>query len=103
MLVFELSRLHILSDVWHEQGEHELVSELIRYLSQVFLSAHRNIVLGNHLIDQLLAPFLNLVFVDLSKHPHVSWYHVSLEIFAFSYESMMLMADTQDTRKGSCS
>lgn len=69
----------------------------------MLLSAHRNIVLRDHFIDQFLGPLLKRVLLDLRKHSHIGRHHFFLEIFALSDRGVMLVAENEHSRHSSAS
>lgn len=96
MLVAHFSRREALGDKWHEERQHELVTQLIGDLSDMFLSAHRDIVFGYDLIQQLTGPLLQREVVDFREHVHVGWHHFVAEVGALADQGVVLVAEDQD-------
>lgn len=103
MLVSGLRRSEGTSDIGNEKRKHEFISQLVGDLGEMLLSAHRNIVLRDHFIDQFLGPLLKRVLLDLRKHSHIGRHHFFLEIFALSDRGVMLVAENEHSRHGSAS
>ena len=98
VLVAHFARLEALPDEGHEEGQHELVAQLVGDLPEVLLSTHGDVVLGDDLVDELPGPLLSLLLSHLCQHFHVGVDHVGFEILGLSHQGVVLVAEHEDAR-----